>query len=56
MKKIKESDYIVIVASIASFIIAFVSAAPAVALPHIAKEFMLTNIEQNWVINAFYFQ
>ena len=52
---LKESTYVIILASIASFVVAYISAAPAVALPAMAKEFALSNILQNWVVNAFLF-
>lgn len=55
MRKFKESDYVVLSATLISFIVAFISSAPAVALPSMAKEFLLTNIDQNWVINTFLF-
>ena len=53
--KLKESTYVIILASIASFVVAYISAAPAVALPAMAKQFALSNILQNWVVNAFLF-
>ncbi|MDO5848563.1 MAG: MFS transporter [Methanobrevibacter sp.] len=55
MKKFDRSDYVILLASIAAFIVAFISTAPTVALPEIAKEFGLTNLEQNWVMNLFLF-
>lgn len=55
MIKFDRSDYVIMLASIAAFIVAFISTAPTVALPEIAKEFGLTNVEQNWVMNLFLF-
>lgn len=55
MKKLDRSDYVILLASIAAFIVAFISTAPTVALPEIANEFGLTNVEQNWVMNLFLF-
>lgn len=52
---IAQSRYVLILSSIAAFIVAFISTAPTVALPEIAKQFVLTNFEQNWVLNAFLF-
>ena len=52
---LKESTYVIILASIASFFVAYISAAPAVALPAMAKQFALSNILQNWVVNVFLF-
>ncbi len=50
-----KSKNIIILASIAAFIVAFISTAPTVALPQIATEFNLTNLEQNWLMNIFLF-
>ncbi len=55
MRKLKLQDYIILITSIASFFVAFISSAPAVALPQLAAEFSLNNIMQNWVINIFLF-
>lgn len=55
MRSLKLQDYIILITSIASFFVAFISSAPAVALPQLAGEFGLNNIMQNWVINIFLF-
>ncbi|MGN0092826.1 MAG: MFS transporter [Methanobrevibacter sp.] len=46
---------VVLTTTIASFIVAYTSVVPALALPSIAKTFNLNNFMQNWVINAFLF-
>lgn len=55
MRSLKLQDYIILITSIASFFVAFISSAPAVALSQLAGEFGLNNIMQNWVINIFLF-
>lgn len=55
MNRFDRSDYVILLASMAAFIVAFISTAPTVALPEIAREFGLTNVEQNWVMNLFLF-
>lgn len=55
MREVTKSDKIIILTSIISFIVAFISTAPTVALPQIAIEFNLTNVDQNWFMNIFLF-
>lgn len=53
MVKIKTSTYILITATIVSFLVAFLSSSIAILLPSIAKEFTMNNIIQNWVATIF---
>ena len=50
-----KTNYVILVTTIASFIVAYISVVPAVALPAMASYFELSNILQNWVINSFLF-
>lgn len=50
-----KENYVVLVAAMASLMVAYVSIVPTVALPSMAQDFGLSNIMQNWVINAFLF-
>lgn len=50
---LSKSNYIILITTIASFVVAYISVALSVALPTIAREFTLNNIMQNWVVNSF---
>ena len=52
---LNKENSIILVAAMASFVVAYVSIVPTVALPSMAQSFGLSNIMQNWVINAFLF-
>ena len=52
---LKKENQVILVTTLASFVVAYVSIVPTVALPSMAQYFGLSNIMQNWVINAFLF-
>ena len=52
---LNKENRVILVTTIASFVVAYVSIVPTVALPSMAQYFGLSNILQNWVINAFLF-
>lgn len=47
------NKYVILIAIICSFAVAFNSNALSVALPTIAYEFQISNISQNWIINIY---
>lgn len=47
------NKYVIIIAILCSFAVAFNSNALSVALPTLAHDFQMTNIMQNWIINAY---
>ncbi|WP_455645636.1 MFS transporter [Methanosphaera sp.] len=47
------NKYVVIIAVLCSFAVAFTSNAVSVALPTIAQDLNITNIMQNWVVNIY---
>ncbi len=52
---LNKENYVILVTTLASFMVAYISIVPTVALPSMAQYFGLSNIMQNWVINAFLF-
>lgn len=51
--QLSKSNNIIIITTIASFIVAYISVGLSVALPTIAHELALDNVTQNWVVNSF---
>ena len=47
------NKYVILIAMLASFGVAFTSNAVSVALPTIAVDFNITNIMQNWLVNIY---
>lgn len=47
------NKYVILIAMLASFCVAFTSNAVSVALPTIAVDFNITNIMQNWLVNIY---
>lgn len=54
MKKFNTSDYVLAIAVISSFLVAFLSSAVTILLPSLAEEFTMNNIVQNWVATIFF--
>ena len=54
MKKFKTSDYVLFIAVLSSFLVAFLSSAVTILLPALAEEFSMNNIVQNWVATIFF--
>ncbi|MCI5866518.1 MAG: MFS transporter [Methanosphaera sp.] len=53
MDENKINKYVIIMAILSSFTVAFTSNAISVALPMIGSEFHLSNILQNWIVNIY---
>ncbi len=53
MEENKINRYVIIMAVLASFAVAFTSNAVSVALPVIAKDFQISNILQNWIVSIY---
>lgn len=47
------NNYVVIIAILCSFSVAFTSNAVSIALPEIAVDFGISNIMQNWIVNLY---
>ncbi|MDO5852358.1 MAG: MFS transporter [Methanobacteriaceae archaeon] len=53
MEKLTRNQYIIIMAALSSFTVAFTSNAVSIALPSIAYDFHISNILQNWIVTIF---